>query len=137
MYSVVMLRAERLNTYLTIHVSIPELYNPLLKINTKYMACFIYSGIVPPGTGPRGDDQAILLSPNHVFPEENGNSIGISRSATASPVPQSTMSTAWMSCRKMIYVKTNPRMNTPIGHWPIPESTWPDPSLQTLVSDVH
>ena len=53
----------------------------------------------------------------------------VSRSTTSSPVPPSVLSTAWMSSRRMIYIKTLPQT----GHWPIPESFWPDPSMQTLV----
>ena len=40
----------------------------------------------------------------------------------------------WVDTKKMIYVKTNPKGNLPTGHWPIPESFWPDISMQTLVS---
>lgn len=55
--------------------------------------------------------------------------MGMTRSTTSSPVPPSVQSTAWMSCRRMIYIKGSP----PSGHWPVPESFWPDPSMQTLV----
>ena len=63
-------------------------------------------------------------------PEDGLGVLGISRSTTSSPVPQSMQSTAWTSCRRMIYIKSNP----PSGHWPVPESFWPDPSMQTLVN---
>ena len=64
--------------------------------------------------------------------EDNLGVMGVSRSTTSSPVPPSMQSTAWMSCRRMIYIKNNP----PSGHWPVPESFWPDPSLQTLVNKL-
>ena len=32
----------------------------------------------------------------------------------------------------MIFIKSNP----PVGHWPVPESFWPDPSMQSLVNDM-
>lgn len=40
----------------------------------------------------------------------------------------------WVDTKKMIYVRTNPKGNLPTGHWPIPESFWPDISMQSLVS---
>lgn len=46
-------------------------------------------------------------------------------------------SNAWHNTRKMIYVRPNPKTNVPSGHWPIPESFWPDPSLSILVSSSH
>lgn len=47
---------------------------------------------------------------------------------------QQPSKTTWVDTKKMIYVKTNPKGNLPTGHWPIPESFWPDISMQTLVS---
>ena len=72
------------------------------------------------------------LSPpsmNNSLPEDSPGAMGMPRSITSSPVPPSVQSTAWMSCRRMIYIKSSP----PSGHWPVPESFWPDPSMQTLV----
>ncbi|XP_068687441.1 integrator complex subunit 6-like [Montipora foliosa] len=65
---------------------------------------------------------------NSLHPEDNLGVMGISRSATSSPGPQAMQTTAWMSCRRMIFIKSNP----PVGHWPVPESFWPDPSMQSL-----
>lgn len=53
---------------------------------------------------------------------------------TGSPVPPNLQNNMWYSCRRLIYIKTNPKVNSPVGHWPIPESFWPDPSTATLVS---
>ncbi|XKL62741.1 hypothetical protein PGB90_002574 [Kerria lacca] len=40
---------------------------------------------------------------------------------------------SWHSCRKLIYVQRNlQKMQIPNGHWPIPESFWPDTSHTTL-----
>ena len=47
---------------------------------------------------------------------------------------QQQSKTTWIDTKKMIYVKTNPKGNILTGHWPIPESFWPDISMQTLVS---
>jgi len=62
-------------------------------------------------------------------PDDALGSMGMTRSTTSSPVPPSAQTTAWMSCRRMIYIKSSP----PSGHWPVPESFWPDPSMQILV----
>lgn len=40
----------------------------------------------------------------------------------------------WHSCHKLIYVRPNPKTGVPVGHWPIPESFWPDQNSPTLVS---
>ncbi|XP_077347547.1 integrator complex subunit 6-like isoform X2 [Lithobates pipiens] len=39
---------------------------------------------------------------------------------------------AWHSCHKLIYVRPNPKTGVPLGHWPIPESFWPDQNSPTL-----
>ena len=46
----------------------------------------------------------------------------------------SSSTTVWEKCRRMIYVRSNPKTGVPGGHWPIPESFWPDQNTQTLVS---
>lgn len=38
----------------------------------------------------------------------------------------------WHSTRSLIYVHRSLQKNFPIGHWPIPEAYWPDPSLSNL-----
>ncbi len=49
--------------------------------------------------------------------------------------PVSTFSQQpWHSCHKLIYVRPNPKTGVPVGHWPIPESFWPDQNSPTLVS---
>lgn len=40
----------------------------------------------------------------------------------------------WHSCHKLIYVRPNPKTGVPLGHWPIPESFWPDHNTPALVS---
>lgn len=40
----------------------------------------------------------------------------------------------WHSCHKLIYVRPNPKTGVPVGHWPIPESFWPDQNSPTLVN---
>ncbi|XP_078067856.1 integrator complex subunit 6 isoform X4 [Mustelus asterias] len=47
--------------------------------------------------------------------------------ATSSFTPQ-----AWHTCHKLIYVRPNPKTGVPVGHWPIPESFWPDQNSPTL-----
>lgn len=59
------------------------------------------------------------------FPD---NSVDSSRPVSSfSPQP-------WHSCHKLIYVRPNPKTGVPVGHWPIPESFWPDQNSPTLVS---
>ena len=41
-------------------------------------------------------------------------------------------STAWHKTIRMIYVRSNPKVA--VGHWPIPESFWPDPGAQAMVN---
>lgn len=38
---------------------------------------------------------------------------------------------SWTSTRNLIYVRSNQK-GYPVGHWPIPEAYWPDPSIPTL-----
>ncbi|XP_061783559.1 integrator complex subunit 6 isoform X1 [Nerophis lumbriciformis] len=38
----------------------------------------------------------------------------------------------WHSCHKLIYVRPNPKTGVPVGHWPVPESFWPDQNSPTL-----
>lgn len=40
----------------------------------------------------------------------------------------------WHSCHKLIYVRPNSKTGVPVGHWPIPESFWPEQNLPSLVS---
>ncbi|KAM8752250.1 integrator complex subunit 6-like isoform 4-T4 [Rhynchonycteris naso] len=39
---------------------------------------------------------------------------------------------SWHSCHKLIYVRPNSKTGVPVGHWPIPESFWPDQNLPSL-----
>ncbi|XP_048192022.1 integrator complex subunit 6-like [Perognathus longimembris pacificus] len=38
----------------------------------------------------------------------------------------------WHSCHKLIYVRPNSKTGVPVGHWPIPESFWPEQNLSSL-----
>lgn len=40
---------------------------------------------------------------------------------------------SWQNVKKMIYVKYNPKTSMATGHWPIPESFWPDMNTKSLV----
>ena len=40
---------------------------------------------------------------------------------------------SWQNVKKMIYVKYNPKTSMAAGHWPIPESFWPDMNTKKLV----
>ncbi|KAJ8865646.1 hypothetical protein PR048_033166 [Dryococelus australis] len=41
-------------------------------------------------------------------------------------------STAWQTCRRLIYVQRSAQKGFAVGFWPIPESFWPDQSLSSL-----
>lgn len=47
-----------------------------------------------------------------------------------SPSPNS----AWKSTKRMILVKNSAQRGHSVGHWPLPESYWPDAKSKTLVS---
>lgn len=51
------------------------------------------------------------------------------------PTPQSNL--AWQTCRKLIYVPRSAQKGYSVGHWPIPESFWPDLNSPMLVSFVN
>ncbi|CAH2315176.1 Hypothetical predicted protein [Pelobates cultripes] len=62
-------------------------------------------------------------------PTPNGEAEGLTDSVRPinSFAPQ-----AWHSCHKLIYVRPNPKTGVPVGHWPIPESFWPDQNSPML-----
>ncbi|XP_078288204.1 integrator complex subunit 6-like [Rhinoraja longicauda] len=64
-----------------------------------------------PDPAPIGEEDGIVESPR----------------ATTLFTPQ-----VWHSCHKLIYVRPNPKTGVPVGHWPIPESFWPDQNSPTL-----
>ncbi|XP_066879193.1 integrator complex subunit 6-like isoform X2 [Kogia breviceps] len=50
-----------------------------------------------------------------------------------SPRPSNSFAAQpWHSCHKLIYVRPNSKTGVPVGHWPIPESFWPDQNLPSL-----
>ncbi|XP_058392802.1 integrator complex subunit 6-like isoform X5 [Diceros bicornis minor] len=50
----------------------------------------------------------------------------------ASRPSNSFVAQPWHSCHKLIYVRPNSKTGVPVGHWPIPESFWPDQNLPSL-----
>nr|XP_020485410.1 integrator complex subunit 6-like [Labrus bergylta] len=58
--------------------------------------------------------------------------VGEESSVESSRPVSSFSSQAWHSCHKLIYVRPNPKTGVPVGHWPIPESFWPDQNSPTL-----
>ncbi|XP_041439144.1 integrator complex subunit 6-B isoform X2 [Xenopus laevis] len=63
--------------------------------------------------------------------EKSGPDPPILEDGLTDPV-RSVGSQPWHSCHKLIYVRPNPKTGVPIGHWPIPESFWPDQNSPTL-----
>ncbi|KXJ25154.1 Integrator complex subunit 6-A [Exaiptasia diaphana] len=93
------------------------------------------SGVSTPSLPQRGDSMALSPVINGLQDEAVAMPNGISRSATASPIPQATQPAAWTSCCKMIYITRKmyiERDIVPTGYWPIPETFWPDPSMTKL-----
>ncbi|XP_053735331.1 integrator complex subunit 6 isoform X2 [Synchiropus splendidus] len=58
--------------------------------------------------------------------------VGDENSAEPGRPLSSFNSQLWHSCHKLIYVRPNPKTGVPVGHWPIPESFWPDQNSPTL-----
>lgn len=102
-----------------------KLYN----LDCFYQVQCIISFFPPICRCQQAGDSIAPAPSNSLQPDDALGSMGMTRSTTSSPVPPSAQTTAWMSCRRMIYIKSSP----PSGHWPVPESFWPDPSMQTLV----
>lgn len=74
-----------------------------------------------------------------IFPLENQDinrqdsvvlSNGDEKKRSQTPTPSST---AWQSCRKLIYVQRSAQKGYFVGHWPVPEAFWPDPNSPSLV----
>ena len=65
----------------------------------------------------RGDEAPLLNSDSMLDPANDESSLA--------------SSTGWHVTRKMIYVRSNPKVA--VGHWPIPEGFWPDPGAQSMV----
>ncbi|XP_033637328.1 integrator complex subunit 6-like isoform X1 [Asterias rubens] len=91
-----------------------------------------------PSNGLTDNKQSETESKEAKMPTQSGSSLsnlnvpnanGNARSNTASPVPPDK---SWHNCRKLIYVRPNPKTGLPMGQWPIPESFWPDVNAPTL-----
>ncbi|XP_043112862.1 integrator complex subunit 6 [Puntigrus tetrazona] len=83
------------------------IYSPVQKVLSGVVIHFEKSGPDPPVIGEDG-----LVDPARPL-------------SSFSPQP-------WHSCHKLIYVRPNPKTGVPVGHWPIPESFWPDQNSPTL-----
>ena len=69
---------------------------------------------------------------------ENGNERNDVAGRPSSPVQTAPLpnGASWQSCRKLIIVPRSAQKGYTVGHWPIPESFWPDMNNDTLVSVV-
>ena len=56
------------------------------------------------------------------------------RAVTPTPPSSIAGNVAWHTCRKLIYVPRSAQKGYSVGHWPIPESFWPDLNSPMLVS---
>ena len=50
------------------------------------------------------------------------------------PTLQQPSNTSWHNLRRLILVPRSAQKGYSVGHWPIPESFWPDNTSGTLVS---
>ena len=55
------------------------------------------------------------------------------RAVTPTPPSSIAGNFAWHTCRKLIYVPRSAQKGYSVGHWPIPESFWPDLNSPMLV----
>jgi len=46
-------------------------------------------------------------------------------------------SNAWHNCRKLIHVPKSAQKGFPMGFWPIPESYWPENTMNSLVFNIN
>lgn len=46
-------------------------------------------------------------------------------------------SNAWHNCRKLIHVPKSAQKGFPMGFWPIPESYWPENTMNSLVIIIN
>ncbi|KAG8181042.1 hypothetical protein JTE90_024788 [Oedothorax gibbosus] len=67
-------------------------------------------------------------SPSVQHPSQNNSLNG----GTSSPPLYPPNNNTWQSCRKLIYVQRSAQKGYTVGHWPVPESFWPDPGSPAL-----
>ncbi|XP_042896207.1 integrator complex subunit 6 [Parasteatoda tepidariorum] len=87
----------------------------------------------PPLNGEEMVEERSTLKPaspslNPPTPAQNG------RSSPA--VFNMSNNASWQSCRKLIYVQRSAQKGYTVGHWPLPESFWPDQSSPALVKEL-
>ena len=58
------------------------------------------------------------------------------RAVTPTPPSSIAGNFAWHTCRKLIYVPRSAQKGYSVGHWPIPESFWPDLNSPMLVGSI-
>ena len=93
----------------------PKLFNPVL----SYRLFPLHNSSHSIQENPvRGDETPSLLQDQMLDPSNEESSLA--------------SSTSWHVTRRMIYVRSNPKVA--VGHWPIPEGFWPDPGAQNMVS---
>lgn len=79
------------------------------------------------------------LQEQNIPPNSNGRDLlnGLKEDSVDRGVsPIVALGNEWHNTIRMIYVKSNPKTSIPTGHWPIPETFWPDLSNGTLVTST-
>ena len=92
----------------------------------------------PMETEQMDSNDSVKMDTGHLSGTAHLNHLKASDTGRDTPPPpsytqQQQPKTVWEDTKKMIYIKTNPK-GLVTGHWPIPESFWPDISMQILVS---
>ncbi|PRD20499.1 UNVERIFIED_CONTAM: ints6-a [Trichonephila clavipes] len=67
-----------------------------------------------------------------LHPSNNNQSPNLNNGTASPPLYLSGNNNTWQSCRKLIFVQRSAQKGYTVGHWPIPESFWPDPGSPAL-----
>ncbi|GFR15491.1 integrator complex subunit 6 [Trichonephila clavata] len=67
-----------------------------------------------------------------LHPSNNNQSQNLNNGTASPPLYPSGNNNTWQSCRKLIFVQRSAQKGYTVGHWPIPESFWPDPGSPAL-----
>lgn len=88
----------------------------------------------PPLDNETNDNQVSSLDTNHhtTSNENNTGTDTTQHNAKQNENNQITVVPNWHNTRSLIYVHRAVQKNFSVGHWPIPEAYWPDPSLNPL-----
>jgi integrator complex subunit 6 len=119
----VVIRFEKMENSFLPTVSEPTLLPSKLDMRGSPVPMEIDHRAMPTQNGP----QSVSFSTQSQLTEMGEMTEGVRGNTVATILP-------WYSCTKMVYVKPNPKTGVPSGHWPIPESFFPDGNTSKLPS---